>query len=198
MIYKPTRYRVLEADPPWKFDDKIQGEKRGAESHYDCMAIEDLKKMPIPHMESDAVLLLWRVAAMQQEALDLIRAWGFELKSELVWEKTTAIVTPAELTRASELLRLAHVERVDVVPGGHFGMGHYVRGSHETCLIATRGSFKPKHFSLRSRFHAPVGRHSEKPAKFYELIEGWADGPRARLFARSQRPEWDSYGKEAA
>lgn len=198
MIYKRRNYRVLEADPPWKFDDGIQGNGRGAESHYECMTIAELKSMPIPAMHDDSVLLLWRVGAMQQEALDLIKAWRFDLKAEIVWEKTTSIVTAAELERAAELLRLAHVERVIPVPSGHFGMGHYVRYSHETCLIATRGSFKPKHFSLRSRFHAPIGRHSEKPSKFYSLIEEWADGPRARLFARSQREGWDSYGKEAA
>ena len=62
----------------------------------------------------DCLLLLWRVAAMQQEALDVARAWGFTVKTELVWEKLTKTGKP------------------------HFGMGHYLRGSHEVCLLATR------------------------------------------------------------
>ena len=101
------------ADPPWKFGDSLPGNTRGASSQYDCMTVAALKVMPLPVISADAVLFLWRVASMQQEALDVARAWGFVVKSEIVWQKLT--------TKGK----------------AHFGMGHYVRASHEVCLICT-------------------------------------------------------------
>jgi N6-adenosine-specific RNA methylase IME4 len=45
--------------------------------------------------------------------------------------------------------------------------------------------------------HAPVGKHSEKPEKFYRLVEYLCPAPRyAELFARSTRPNWDGHGDE--
>jgi N6-adenosine-specific RNA methylase IME4 len=163
---------VIEADPPWRFGDSLPGPGRGASKHYPCMSVAKLCAFQIPPLADDALLLLWRVASMQQEALDVVKAWGFKLKSEIIWEKTTKTGKP------------------------HFGMGRYVRASHEVCLVATRGRWKPKSRSIRSRFSAPVGRHSEKPEAFYELVEQLAEGPYVRLFARSQRPGWVSLGNE--
>lgn len=165
-------FSVLEADPPWKFGDSLPGEGRGAVKHYPCMTVDEICRFEIPVMETDSVLFLWRVASMQQEALDVMNAWGFKLKSEIVWEKLTATGKP------------------------HFGMGHYVRASHETCLIGIRGKWKPTNRSTRSRFAAKVGRHSEKPSEFYDLAEAMTNGPRARLFARSHREGWTSFGNE--
>jgi N6-adenosine-specific RNA methylase IME4 len=76
------------------------------------------------------------------------------------------------------------------------GMGHYVRGSHETCILATRGRFKVRSRAVRSVFEARRGRHSEKPDEFYALVEELADGPYAELFARRRRPGWRCFGKE--
>jgi N6-adenosine-specific RNA methylase IME4 len=165
-------YSVLEADCPWKFGDSLPGKSRGASNNYQCMGVADLMRFPLPPLAPDAVLFLWRVSSMQQEALDVVKAWGFTLKSEIVWEKLTSTGLP------------------------HFGMGRYVRASHETCLVATRGRWKPRVRNVRSRFAAKVGRHSQKPDEFYELVERLTVGPRARLFARSERDGWDSFGDQ--
>lgn len=165
-------FAVIEADCPWKFGDALPGNGRGATKHYACMTTRELCAFPLPPLADSACLLLWRVASMQQDALDVMRAWGFTLKTEIVWEKTTITGKP------------------------HFGMGHYVRASHETCLLGIRGRWKPKSRSIRSRFSAPVGRHSAKPDAFYDLVEQLADGPYVRLFARAERPGWTSFGNE--
>ncbi len=107
MIDRP--FRLLLADPPWQFDDHLPGPGRGAESHYATMPVDAIMRYPIPLMERTSILLLWRVASMQQEALDVAKAWGFTIKSEIVWVKP------------------------------RIGMGRYVRNRHETCLIGTRG-----------------------------------------------------------
>jgi len=167
------RYRVMTADIPWPFRDALPGEGRGAVKHYDLMTMRDIRSFPLPPMFNDSILFLWRVASMQQEALDVLDAWDFELKSEIVWKKTTRNGKRA------------------------FGMGRIVRAEHETCLIATSGRPDIKTHSVRSIFEAPVGRHSEKPEEFYRIVESLSAGPYVELFARRQRAGWTCLGKEA-
>jgi len=174
-------FRVIVADPPWLFNDKLPGKTRGAERHYSCMTTYDLCQFQLPPLADDCVLFLWRVASMQQAALDVARAWGFNVKTELVWLKKT-------------------------VNGKRwFGMGHTLRAEHEICLVALRGNSHIKNHSTRSTFvttedvdgfSASVMRHSEKPARFYEIVESLYDGPRVELFARRQRPGWTCFGDQ--
>jgi N6-adenosine-specific RNA methylase IME4 len=163
--------RVIVADPPWPFDDRLPG-GRGAAQHYRTLALDRIKQFPLPELEKDAVLFLWRVAAMQEEALEVARAWGFRVKAELVWAKTTD---------DGKRLRM--------------GMGRTVRNCHETCLIATRG--KPVCLSKRelSIFYAPRGSlHSAKPDKFFKLVQRLYAGPYVELFARRERAGWTAFG----
>lgn len=168
-----ARFRVLSADPPWPFRDALPGDGRGAVKHYDLMSMRDIKSYTLPPMFNDSILFLWRVASMQQEALDVLYAWDFELKTEIVWNK---------LTRNGKRF---------------FGMGRIVRAEHETCLIATSGRPDINIHNVRSTFDAPVGRHSEKPEEFYQIVESLSPGPYVELFARRQRPGWTCLGKEA-
>lgn len=169
----PESVRVLVADPPWAFDDALPGPGRGAVKHYSTMTLDELKAFPLPKFDpAGAWLFLWRVAAMQREALDVMVAWGFVLKTELVWVKTTAAGVPA------------------------FGMGHYLRGAHEVCVVGVRGRVRPLMRAQRSVFTAVRGRHSEKPEEFYEIVRALTDGPRVELFARRRREGFCAYGDE--
>lgn len=172
-----TLPRVLVADPPWKFGDKLGG--RGAAAKYRCMPLERIMRFPLPALQDDALLVMWRVAAMQREALRVVDCWGFDVKTEIVWQKLTKNGKP------------------------HFGQGRYTRGSHETALICTRGRFEVQSHSIRSIFPAKMpldarGRiiHSAKPDEFYALIEQLATGPYVELFARRRRPGWTQHGKQ--
>lgn len=166
------RVRVLVADPPWQFEDQLNDDTRGARTHYKTMTVDDIKRFPLPPLYETSTLFLWRVAAMQQEALDVIAAWDFEVKAEIVWKKLTK-----------------HGKR-------HFGMGRHVRMEHEVCLIATSGKPQTLDKSVRSIFEAPVGRHSEKPQAFYKIVERLREGPYCELFARRLREGWNQYGNE--
>ena len=167
-------FRVLCADPAWSFGDRLPGPGRGAEKHYRVLSLAEIEAFPLPPLADDALLFLWRVSSQVEEACRVARCWGFVPKSEIVWVKKTP------------------------VGKRHFGMGRYVRMEHESCIVASRGrglSLIRDH-SIRSTFEAAVGRHSEKPEAFYDLVEKLAAGPYAELFARRRRPGWSCFGDE--
>jgi len=179
-------YRILVADCPWRFGDKLPGASRGAERNYACLSVEELCAFPLPLLAQDCVLFLWRVASMQRAALDVAEAWGFTVKTEIVWLKKT-------------------------VNGNRwFGMGRILRAEHEICLVATRGRMPLLNHSTRSTFttdltaaafdglSAKVGRHSQKPEEFYDIVEQLYPGPYVELFARRQRPGWTCLGNEVS
>lgn len=170
-------FKVITADPPWAPKDTLPGPKRGAAKHYPVMSIAELKLLPVcgwfPPIADDAHLFMWRLASMQEEALELVRAWGFTPKAEVVWVKKTV-----------------HDKR-------WFGMGRQVRMEHEVCLIATRGRPKVRSRSIRSVFEARAGAHSAKPETFYtQIVEKLCYGPRVELFGRRSRRRWTVIGNE--
>lgn len=180
-------FKLVVADPPWAFGDKLPGKSRGAAKNYSTMKFDQICRYLRDaalgdKIADDAVLLLWRVSAMPTEALAVCTAWGFTPKSEMVWVKQTSRGSPRDA----------------VDDPLHFGMGRYVRGSHETCLIATRGKVAGlvKNHSTRSVFFAPVGKHSAKPGEFYRIAEKLFEGPRLELFARKRRDGWEQIGDE--
>lgn len=170
---KPNPARVLLADVPWPFRDKLPGGGRGAAKHYKLLSIEDIARFPLPPLAKDCVLVFWVVASMPEEALFIVRAWGFKAKAELIWVK---------LTNDRKKVRI--------------GMGRTVRNAHERAIIAVRGKPKRKSASESSIIMAPRGRHSEKPAEVYELIERLYPGPYVELFGRKNRRGWTVYGNE--
>lgn len=160
----------LVTDPPWTFQDRLG--VKGASAHYGCLSLSELKGFPLPPLADNGYLFLWRVAALQSEALELAKAWGYTIKTELVWRKLTA------------------------TGKRHFGLGRHFRAEHEICLVGTRGKPKPLRHDLRTVFEAQVRQHSRKPDEFYRLVESFCPGPRAELFARQRRPGWLSLGNE--
>lgn len=167
---------LVMADPPWKFGDALPGPGRGAANHYSCMSTVAIKAHPLPPLADNCLLMLWRVSSMQAEALQVMQAWGFALKSEIVWNKLTA-----------------HGKQ-------HFGMGRYVRAAHETCLLATRGRVTVADHSVRSTFStvAPP-EHSTKPNEIFDIAERLIPlerGPHVELFGRRARPGWYVFGNQ--
>ncbi len=200
--------RVLCADPPWPFLDKLPGGGRGAVKKYKLMTLSRIQKYPLPEMADDSVLALWRVSSMQAEALDVIKAWGFTLKSEVVWNKRRRCGTCKGIGRVQAGVSVNHtfaVKDCEACGGvghrAHFGMGRQVRMAHEVCLLATRGkNIRRDETSARnvpSTFEAMTGEHSDKPAAFFRILERLYAGPYHELFARGQREGWHCEGDEA-
>jgi N6-adenosine-specific RNA methylase IME4 len=159
-------YELIYADPPWQLGNPDG--PYAPESHYPTLPLEEIEALEVPAAE-DAVLFLWAVSALLPQALAVIEAWGFQYKSNLVWEKEW------------------------------IGPGVWLRNRHELLLVARRGAFSPPEPEDRvdSVLKAPRGRHSEKPARVYELIEQmYPHASKLELFARSQRPGWIAWGNE--
>jgi N6-adenosine-specific RNA methylase IME4 len=175
------RARCVVSDPPWSFRDSCPGDGRGAVKHYRCMSVAEMRRyherILLRHVAETAWLFLWRVAAMQWEALTLVSLLGFEVKSEIVWVKTK---DPAR-------------KKLQI------GMGRYTRNAHETCLICSRGK-SPSRLRLSasedSLVFAPRTEHSRKPDAFFEKVEKLCPGPRLELFARQRRDGWRQMGDE--
>lgn len=234
-------FRVLLADPPWLFGDRLPKAGRGASKHFACMPIEEIAAFELPPLANDCALFLWRVSGgarnraneaygerwLPDRAFDVIRAWGFEYKTEIVWNKCS---TCARCKGSGRVAARVSVEQLAIPESigskwiyAHkgvalcpkcngrgtlpwFGMGRYVRGAHETCLVATRGKMVPKSKSVRSSFEAVVprrngearGTHSAKPEALRALVETMFDGPYVELFARGVPPPgWTFFGHEA-
>jgi len=172
------KYSIIYADPPWSYSDKANAGNRGASHKYDTPDLAVLKDLPIASIAAnDCLLAMWWVAPMPQEALDLVKAWGFTIKSMtgFSWHKQTS------------------------TGKCHFGMGHYTRGNVENCLFAVRGKPQRVNASVRQYVSAKIGRHSEKPAEVRDrLVELMGDVPRIELFARERVEDWDCWGNDAA
>lgn len=179
-------YRCIVADPPWPFRDRLPGKGRGAVKHYKTMKIPAICAFTLPALADDALLFMWRVGAMPEEALRVVRAWGFVPKGEMIWVKTHEKRDGTIQTFAA------------TGDGLKMGMGHYIRYGHEACIIARRGRAKVLDRAVRSVFFAPVGEHSEKPEIFYQQVRRLAEGPRAELFAREPHEGFDPFGDEVS
>jgi N6-adenosine-specific RNA methylase IME4 len=172
------KYKLIYADPPWSFNNKKTGGsmKSGAENQYNTMSLEDLKSLDVKSLcDDDCILVMWWVGSQPQEAIDLVKAWGFTIKNMngFVWRKLT-----------KNLLDF-------------FGMGFWTRAGSESAIIATKGKPKPASRSVRAVASCVVGKHSQKPSHFRNsCVELAGDVNRLEMFARESFDGWDVFGNE--
>lgn len=170
------RFSVILADPPWNYRDSANAGKRGAKHKYATMTLYDIASLPISAITApDCLLAMWWVPPMPEEALTVMRAWGFRLVNfkGFTWRKLT--------TKGNE----------------HFGMGSLTRGNSEDCLFAVRGRASKLRIDAGVRQHMSElkGEHSEKPAESRRrLVRLCGDVPRIELFATKRVAGWESFG----
>lgn len=185
------RYATILADPPWRYGDKLPGNTRGAERHYETLTVSqiaDLGKLLDPHVAADAHMYLWTTNAFIDAAYFVLKTWAFEPKTMITWVKTK---NGADYPRTHQFPQLS-MEEDDV----RIGMGHYWRNVTEHCIFATRGRLPAGVRYLPGIIFGPRGEHSAKPPMFYDRIELMSPEPRLELFARNTRPGWTSWGNE--
>lgn len=180
MIPFPNKkYKIIYADPPWAYRDKRDKHPRlsgGASVHYNTMEQVDIKNLPIHNIrDENCILFMWATFPNLQEALDVIKAWGFTYKTlGFSWIKTN---------------------KNDGKP--FFGIGYYTKSNCEVCLLAVKGKVEIKSNYVSSVLMEPRGEHSKKPdIARTKIVELMGDIPRIELFARQSAEGWDSWGNE--
>lgn len=174
------QFATVLADPPWRFDNrtgKVAPEHRRL-ARYATMAIEDIAGIPVEdHVQETAHCYLWVPNALLPDGLEILQAWGFTYKTNIIWHKI----------------------RKDGGPDGR-GVGFYFRNVTEILLFGVRG---PSARTLapgrrQVNYIAETKReHSRKPEGQYAIIESCSPGPYLEMFARHERPGWVSCGDQS-
>lgn len=174
------KFKTVLADPPWQFQNrtgKVAPEHKRL-NRYGTMTLPEIKALPVSDIvDKTAHLYLWVPNALLPEGLEVMAAWGFSYKSNLVWHKI----------------------RKDGGPDGR-GVGFYFRNVTELILFGVRGpnarTLDPGRTQVN--FLATQKReHSRKPDEQYPLIEGCSPGPRLEMFARGPRKGWTVWGNQS-
>lgn len=174
-------YHTIYADPPWQFSNrtgKVAPEHKRL-NRYPTMELEDIKRLPVSDVADEKChLYLWVPNALLPEGLEVMRSWGFEYKTNLIWEKV----------------------RKDGMPDGR-GVGFYFRNVTEILLFGIKGGSNRTLQPGRSQVNllrSMKREHSRKPDEFITLIENCSPGPYLELFARGDRANWDMWGNQAS
>ena len=173
------KFSTILADPPWQFDNrtgKVAPEHKRL-SRYVTLGLQDIINLPVMKCATDqAHLYLWVPNALLPQGLEVLDAWGFKYKTNLIWHKT----------------------RKDGGPDGR-GVGFYFRNTTEILLFGIRGSLRTL-APGRSQVNIILSRkreHSRKPDEQYDLIESCSPGPYLELFARGPRQGWVVWGNQS-
>jgi N6-adenosine-specific RNA methylase IME4 len=174
------RFGTVMADPPWRFVNrtgKMAPEHRRL-SRYGTMTVEEICALPVSSVIAErAHLYLWVPNALLPDGLQVMQAWGFTYKTNIVW----------------------HKQRKDGGSDGR-GVGFYFRNVTELLLFGVRGRNARTLDPGRTQVNYLGTRkreHSRKPDEQYELIERCSWGPFLEMFARGTRPNWDVWGNQA-
>lgn len=174
------RFATILADPPWQFVNRTgkMAPEHKRLSRYSTMTLDQISALPVEScLLPTAHLYLWVPNALLPEGLQVMKAWGFQYKSNIIWHKL----------------------RKDGGSDGR-GVGFYFRNVTEILLFGTRGKNARTLHPGRTQVNYMGTRkreHSRKPDEQYPLIEGCSPGPRLEMFARGPRPGWAVWGNQA-
>lgn len=158
------RYATLLIDPPWDINQKGN---YGAINHYDLMALDRIKAMPIKDLsEENSHCWLWVTNNTLRYGFDVLEEWGFTPRSVFTWIK----------------LRM--------------GLGKILRNCTEHILLGSRGNVPVRCRNQINFGVFPVQDHSHKPEEVHKIIERVSPPDYLELFARRRTLGWDSWGNE--
>ena len=173
-------YRLIVIDPPWNYNLRETDSTHRGRCPYPNMRDEDILNLPIGAIAAqNSYLLLWVTNNHLPLGFQCLEKWGFTYKSIFTWVKVTKSNHP------------------------HIGIGHYGRSCTEHFLVGTSGN--PGSFTkwgltnIPNVIFARRSEHSKKPDEFWAIankLGACLGGNRIELFAREQRPGWDSWGAE--
>lgn len=167
-------YQVIYADPPWDYGGREQHNKKKRNmcvvDHYATMTLEQIKALNVKGVcHKDCLLFMWSSSPHLDQAIDLMKAWGFEYKTiAFVWDKKKT------------------------------NPGYYTLSQCEICIVGKRGKFPDRGSRKERQFLSEMrGRHSAKPIEVRERIERmFPTARKLEMFARSRVDGWDAWGNE--
>ena len=114
------KFGTVLVDPPWRFTNrtgKVAPEHRRL-ARYETLSFEEIGSLPLAdHVIETAHCYLWVPNALLPHGLEVLAAWGFEYKTNLIWHKV----------------------RKDGGSDGR-GVGFYFRNVTEIILFGVRGT----------------------------------------------------------
>jgi N6-adenosine-specific RNA methylase IME4 len=179
-IANEQRFGAILADPPWRFQNKTgkMAPEHRRLNRYATLTLAEIKALPVGQAAAETShLYLWVPNALLPQGLEVMEAWGFGYKSNIVWHKV----------------------RKDGGPDGR-GVGFYFRNVTELLLFGVRGKNARTLGPGRTQVNYLATRkreHSRKPEEQYNLIQSCSPGPFLELFARGTREGWRCWGTEA-
>ena len=114
------RFGTILADPPWRSTNRTgkMAPEHKRLSRYGTLRFEEIIDLPVEELLlPQSHLYLWVPNALVGEGLEVMKAWGFSYKTNIVWYKI----------------------RKDGGPDGR-GVGFYFRNVTELVLFGVRGA----------------------------------------------------------
>lgn len=175
---KNRHYGTILADPPWQFANRTgkMAPEHKRLSRYSTLTLQEIKEIPVPLAAAEqSHLYLWVPNALLKEGMEVMEAWGFQYKTNIIWHKV----------------------RKDGGPDGR-GVGFYFRNTTEIILFGIRGKLRTLAPGRRqvNLIRTQKREHSRKPDELYDIIEACSPGPYLELFARGKRRGWGQWGNE--
>lgn len=199
----------LLVDPPWEYDNDQGHDPARGGTPYKQMSIRDLCDMrPLIDkvVAKDCTMLLWGTRPKQEQAFQLLDAWGFPFVTQVfTWvklNKNGSLFMPTkrciEVNTNSEGTVLGPGDVV-IKGGVRSGQGYWTNGQTEFVLMGKRGHPKRYAKDVKEVIFAPIGDiHSSKPEEVRERIDRvWGPIPGLELFARPPKVKsWLKLGYE--
>jgi N6-adenosine-specific RNA methylase IME4 len=141
--YINNDFYAIVADPPWPYNNTKTGGSMisAAAQKYRTMKIKDLKRLGVLikdlTIKHPSILFLWVTTNFQEEAMELVKEWGYIYKTKMYWIKPRA------------------------------GMGSWFRNRAEELWICVSKNYESNirafHFQFTNVIEAPAVGHSTKP-----------------------------------
>lgn len=187
IVFPDWFYDLIYADPPWRYggfanhnenrNKRLRDGSKFRITPYDGMSTLELMKLPVVDIaKPNSVLLLWTTMPIIPEALEVMKAWGFEYKT----------------------VAFTWIKQNEGGIGIKLGLGNYTRANAELCLLGTRGHGLKRIAKNIPQVHiCPIQKHSQKPDEFRKRIVRLFGQPRRiELFARTIISGWDTWGDD--
>lgn len=170
------KYKVIYADPPWEYRNRIGGHGTNVKDHYETMSMKELYDLDVKSIsDKDCALFLWTTDSYLKRAISLMESWGFKYKTiAFVWLKLTPSKKPV------------------------YNPAPYTGKSCEICLLGLKGHVTKYIVERPKQFCSTIRQgHSEKPNQIRQRIQNmFPDVPKIELFERQRFDGWDAFGNE--